>query len=59
MDDVVEKYMNRLKEAGKVGMRCCPIDSYEEKEQLVSKLDGTIYYFTQENENEPWWLNWE
>lgn len=57
LDNIKQKYLSKLKEAGSVGLRCCKIEP-EDELNVLSLFSDDAYYFT-EDENGALWLNWE
>lgn len=57
LDNIKQKYLSKLKDAGSVGLRCCQIEPEDELNVLELFSDDT-YYFS-EDENGALWLNWE
>ena len=57
-DKLVEKYLRRLCDASKIGLRCCIVDNNRELRILKSNLPSDTYYFTKGDKGEDY-LNWE
>ena len=53
-----EKYIKRLAEFSKLGLRGCPIDKQDELQVQRIFFDDDHYYFAEQDDGELW-LYWE